>query len=76
MLQSNDDLADMKARAEAVGWSLSDLARKAGVHPSTAYRAINGKHEIGHAKVRAMMRELQRRERETRARIASRLADE
>jgi predicted transcriptional regulator len=64
-------ISELKSRAERIGWSLGRLATKAGVAPSTAYRGLNGKHDTGGRKIRAMLAALEEEER----RVAQHLLD-
>ena len=41
-MQQIFEISDIKSRAEAMGLSLKQLARAAGINPSTAYRGFAG----------------------------------
>lgn len=63
-------IPEIKSRAKAIGTTLAQLARDAGVSPATAYRAASGK-DIRSSKLRKLTAALQARE----ARVARHLSE-
>jgi len=56
----------IKARAEAINLSLKDLARKAGVDPTTAYKGAKGETDTRRSTLNKLLGALERQEDKVR----------
>ena len=62
-MQQTLPIDQIRSRAVAINLTLSRLARRARVQPSTAYRAAAGSHEARRSTERKLLEQLEREER-------------
>lgn len=63
-------ISEIKYRAEAIGLTLGQIANRAKVHPTSAYAAVRGNHDMRVSTIRRLTEALEAEER----RVAEHLA--